>query len=99
LLPRGWRARPAIPAGDLVVLLEQGARWLRARWAGVAVPDSPLLRMNLVEPLERLAAGERRSDFAKRMEERMRHRSVPGLLFILLALGLVALLMFGTPLR
>jgi len=93
------RAWPTIPAGDLVVLLERAAVGLRRVWSTLSLPGPSRWAMNFVEPLERLAESERRSDFANRLEERLRHRSVPGVLFIVLALGLMALLIFGTPVR
>jgi hypothetical protein len=58
--------------------------------------DSSRWSINLFEPLEHLAESERRSDLAARMEERMRHRSVPGVLFVLLVLALVSLIFWGT---
>ncbi len=94
----GKRKPPPIPAGDIVVLLERVAHGLRHIPLRMPLPGPSAWKLNFVEPLERLAASERRSDFANRLEERLRHRSVPGLLFLLLALALIAFLTFGTPL-
>ena len=90
------RAQPLVPPGDLVVWLER--LWGSLRRIKDFLPGPSRWRINLFEPLEHLAESERRSDLAARIEERMRHRSVPGVLFMLLVLALVALLIFGTPL-
>jgi hypothetical protein len=91
--------RFTIPAGDIVVWCEAAARGLRARWSELPLAGPSRWRINFVEPIERLAASERRYDLANRMEESLRNRDLPGLLFIVLALAMVALLLFGGNVR
>jgi formate hydrogenlyase subunit 3/multisubunit Na+/H+ antiporter MnhD subunit len=95
----GRLARVTVPAGDVVVAFELGACRLQRIWRRLPVPGPSRWKINLVEPLENLAESERRRDFANRVEEQIRHRSVPGVLFMLLALLLIAMLVFGTPIR
>jgi formate hydrogenlyase subunit 3/multisubunit Na+/H+ antiporter MnhD subunit len=91
--------RFTVPAGDIVVWCEAAARRLQASWRALPEIGSGRSVLNFVEPLERLAASERRHDFANRMEDSLRNRDLPGLLFIVLALAVVALLFFGDPVR
>lgn len=91
--------RPTVPAGDLLVVLEWLSAYLRRASTWLPVPGPSRWGINLIEPLEHLAESERRGDLVHRVEERLRYRSVPGVLFMLLALGFIALLIFGTPIR
>jgi formate hydrogenlyase subunit 3/multisubunit Na+/H+ antiporter MnhD subunit len=92
---KGKAGRLLIPQGDVVIAFEWMARWLGDRWRALPGMGPSLWKINFVEPLERLAESERRRDFASRLEQRLRHGSVPGILFVLLGLGLVALMLFG----
>jgi formate hydrogenlyase subunit 3/multisubunit Na+/H+ antiporter MnhD subunit len=92
-------SRTAIPAGDIVVLLERGINFLRLAWVRLSLPGPSRWAIDLTAPLDRLAGTGRGSDFNNRIEERLRHRSLPGVLFLLLALALVALIHFGTPVK
>jgi formate hydrogenlyase subunit 3/multisubunit Na+/H+ antiporter MnhD subunit len=95
----GQPNRFTIPAGDIVVWFERAALQLRDLWRRVPVFGPSRWQINFVEPLERLAESERRTDLASRMEAALRNRELPGLLFILLALAMVALLILGAPVR
>jgi formate hydrogenlyase subunit 3/multisubunit Na+/H+ antiporter MnhD subunit len=91
-----YRKRRRIPAGDMLVVFEWLVFWLRRRWEARSFPNRLQGKIRWFASLEHLPESERRSDFTTRMEERMRHRSVPGVLFMLLILTLAALLIFGT---
>ncbi|MEX2577495.1 MAG: complex I subunit 5 family protein [Verrucomicrobiales bacterium] len=95
----GKADRPAFPKGDVVVWFEGLAGWMRAWSREFPVPGPSHWHLNFAEPLERLAESERRSDFANRMERKLRYRSVAGVLFMLLLLAFVALLVFGSSAR
>lgn len=95
----GRLARVTVPAGDVVMAFECLARWLSRTWLRLPLPGPSRWKLNFVEPLENLAESERRRDFANRVEERIRCRSVPGVLFMFLVLLLIAMLIWGTPIR
>lgn len=92
------RRRPCrTPPGDVLVGFESCVVWLRRAWKALSLPGPSRWKLDFFEPLEHLAESGRRNDLTTRLEERMSHRSVPGVLFVLLILALVALLIFGTP--
>jgi formate hydrogenlyase subunit 3/multisubunit Na+/H+ antiporter MnhD subunit len=85
-----------IPAGDIVVILERIPAWL-ARWSSSIQLPRPALILNLSRPLQRIPESSRHADFANRLEERLRHRALPGLIFLVILLILIALFVFGNP--
>jgi len=93
-----YRRACVIPAGDIVVFLERLPAWLARRRSSIKLPR-PELILSLSRPLQRIPESGRHTDFANRLEERLRHRALPGLIFLMILLLLIALFVLGNPIR
>jgi len=80
---------PVLPAGDLLVLIEECLIRLRNSWYRMGLPDLRKGAINLVPLVDRIIALEGTRAIVDRTERRLGEWSVVGLLFVLILLGFV----------